>query len=257
MEHFSFQPDKTTKTEKAMPNEKQSTTLSLVKVYLWFALGLLITGVVSFALPYLFGALAAKDGASVDALANVYVGLLIGSIVLMIPAFIIINVQGFRKNFPVMITSYIIYSLCMGVLLSSLILLFIGSGEGLNTIYLAFFITGGIFLVCGLIGALTKNSNLKIVYPILFSILAGILVISLVNIFIGSNTIYLILDFVLFGVMIISTILDMHNINRIAEKGGFDNGNNLAVYCAFTIYVDFIWLFIRIVYYLLLAKNKN
>ena len=256
MEHFSFQPDKTAKTEKAVPSEKQSTTLSLVKVYLWFALGLLITGVVSFVLPYLFGALASK-GTSADTLANVYIGLLIGSIVLMIPSFIIINVQGFRKNFPVMITSYIIYSLCMGVLLSSLILLFIGSGEGLNTIYLAFFITGGIFLICGLIGALTKNSNLKIVYPILFSILIGILVISLVNIFIGSNTLYLILDFVLFGVMIISTILDMHNINKIAEKGGFENGNNLAVYCAFTIYVDFIWLFIRIVYYLLLAKNKN
>ncbi len=256
MEHFSFQPDKTAKTEKAVPSEKQSTTLSLVKVYLWFALGLLITGVVSFVLPYLFGALVSK-GTSADTLANVYIGLLIGSIVLMIPSFIIINVQGFRKNFPVMITSYIIYSLCMGVLLSSLILLFIGSGEGLNTIYLAFFITGGIFLICGLIGALTKNSNLKIVYPILFSILIGILVISLVNIFIGSNTLYLILDFVLFGVMIISTILDMHNINKIAEKGGFENGNNLAVYCAFTIYVDFIWLFIRIVYYLLLAKNKN
>jgi uncharacterized protein len=255
MEQFSFEPEKVTKTTHAIPTEKAKAELSLVKVYLWFALGLLITGAVSLALPYIMAAFVNDQNA--ELIADVYIGMMVASIILLLPAMIIIHIQSFRKNTPLILTSYIIYAIAMGVLLSVIFLDFLSSASGIQTLCIAFFVTGGVFLLCGLFGALTKKHDLKLVYPIVMSVILGVLVISLVNIFIGSSVVYWVTDFVLFGVIIIVAMLDNHQIHKFADSGCFENATNLAIYCAFTIYSDFIWIFIRLVYYISLFKGKN
>lgn len=255
MEEFSFDAEKTTKKYSPIPTEKQQATLSLVKVYLWFALGLLITGVVSLALPFILT--ASLNGQNEELVAKIYIGMIIASVILMIPSMVIIHVQGFRKNMGLMLTSYVIYAIAMGVLLSTIFFGLVDGGEGSQTICIAFFVTGGIFLFCGLFGALTKKSNLSAVYPIIFSIIATIFVVSIVNVFIGSSLVYWLTDFILFGVMIVVVMLDCHNIHKIADAGHFDNSNNLAIYCAFTLYVDFIWVFLRVAYYISLLKSNK
>ena len=183
--------------------------------------------------------------------------LYIVSALLIFPAMIIINIQGFRKNTPLILTSYIIYALAMGVLLSVLFLNLVGPGEGLNTICIAFLVTGGVFLINGLIASLTKKTNLNILWPILGSLSLGAMTISLINFFIGSPTIYWIVDFVLLGVMLLVSLIDSFNIRKIAEAGGFTNNTNLAIYCAYTLYVDFIWIFVRILFYLVIYNNRR
>jgi FtsH-binding integral membrane protein len=42
---------------------------------------------------------------------------------------------------------------------------------------------------------------------------------------------------------------------KSVEKGGANQ--NLALYCAFNMYSDFIVIFVRILYILLIAKNRN
>ena len=132
MEEYHVHVEKSKKETKPLMS---STGVAMFKVYLWFALGLLITGVVSLTIPNLAG----------------YSTAMILSIVLMLPAGIVMAIQSFRRNFPVMLTSYIIYSVGMGVLLSSVMLVFVGSGsQGIYTISTAFFATGLIFLIMGL-----------------------------------------------------------------------------------------------------------
>lgn len=228
--------------------------VAMFKVYLWFALGLLITGVVSLVTPNLL-LLLANNGVSVESLSNIYLAMIVVSVILMLPSIIIIHVQGFRKNRVVMLLGYIIYALSMGVLLSALFLSFVDSGDGLGTICLAFFLTGGVFFVMGAIGALTKK-NLNMLWPILLSLMLGVMVISLVNMFINADIVYWITDFVMLGVMLIVIAIDTNNIKRLAESGSFDNNTNLAIYFAFNLYYDFIWLFVRIFIYIISAKNR-
>jgi uncharacterized protein len=255
MQEFSFEPEKTKRRTSPIPTEEQKSALSLVKVYLWFALGLLVTGAVSFALPYIL--VSVMNGKNDDAVANAYLVMIIVSAVLMLPSMIIVHIQGFRKNTPLILISYMIYAIAMGVLLSVVFLDFAGTEKGIQSICIAFFVTGGIFLLCGIFGALTKKSNLSIVYPILFSILLGVTIISLVNFFMQSSMVYWIADFVLFGVMIVIVMLDNHNIHKIAASGAFENSTNLAIYCAFNLYVDFIWVFVRVLYYIALFSKKK
>lgn len=255
MEQYTFEPENVKTSTKPVASKAQKATLSLVKVYLWFALGLLITGVVSLGLPNLL--VLFQGTAGEETMNTIYIVGIVVSVILMIPALIVLNVQAFRKNVPLIITTYVIYALSMGVLLSSLFLSLVGPGEGMNTICVAFFVTGGIFLINGVLAALMKKTNLNMLWPILSSLVLGVLIISLVNFFIGSETIYWIVEFVIFGVMLVSTLLDMHNINKLAESGQFENSTNLSVYCGFMLYVDFIWLFIRILYYIILFSKKN
>lgn len=255
MEQYTFEPENVKASTRPVASKAQKATLSLVKVYLWFALGLLITGVVSLGLPNLL--VLFQGTAGEEKMNTIYIVGIVVSVILMIPALIVLNVQAFRKNVPLIITTYVIYALSMGVLLSSLFLSLVGPGEGMNTICVAFFVTGGIFLINGVFAALMKKTNLNMLWPILSSLVLGVLIISLVNFFIGSETIYWIVEFVIFGVMLVSTLLDMHNINKLAESGQFENSTNLSVYCGFMLYVDFIWLFIRILYYIILFSKKN
>ncbi len=255
MEQYTFEPENVKTSTKPVASKAQKATLSLVKVYLWFALGLLITGVVSLGLPNLL--VLFQGTAGEETMNTIYIVGIVVSVILMIPALIVLNVQAFRKNVPLIITTYVIYALSMGVLLSSLFLSLVGPGEGMNTICVAFFVTGGVFLINGVLAALMKKTNLNMLWPILSSLVLGVLIISLVNFFIGSETIYWIVEFVIFGVMLVSTLLDMHNINKLAESGQFENSTNLSVYCGFMLYVDFIWLFIRILYYIILFSKKN
>jgi FtsH-binding integral membrane protein len=252
MEEYHVHVEKSRKETKPLMS---STGVAMFKVYLWFALGLLITGVVSLTIPNLLVSLV-ETSEDPNAIMAGYSTAIILSIVLMLPTGIVMAIQSFRRNFPVMLTSYIIYSVGMGVLLSSVMLVFVGYGShGIYTISTAFFATGLIFLIMGLISAFSKV-NFNFFVPIISTLIMGVFTISLVNILIGSEMIYWIVEFVLFGVMVIVVGIDTYNIKRLAEAGELDNPN-LALYCAYRLYTDFIWIFIRILYYLLLANRRN
>jgi|SRR5574344_290797 len=70
-----------------------------------------------------------------------------------------------------------------------------------------------------------------------------------------SLTIYWIIEGIFVVLIIISTFLDMYNIKKIASYGSSDN--NIALYCALNLYGDFIILFIRVLYFVMLAGGRN
>lgn len=256
MEEFSFEPQDVRKSTKPIVDEKKKgASLSLIEVYLWLALGLLISGVVSLGLPNLIVLLSGSF--DVDLLSTIYLGVFILSVIFLLISGMVCRIQAFRKNMPLIITSYVIYSLSMGVLLSNIFLLYVGPGDGISTIALAFFVTGGVFLLCGIFGALTKKKNLSFLIPILMSVLMGALIISLVNFFLQSSLLYWIFDFIFLGALLLGVGLDFHSIYKIADSGAFEKSKNLAIFCAFTLYSDFIYLFVRFLLIILSSNRKK
>ena len=173
----------------------------------------------------------------------VYAGLLIGSGIFLFALMIWIMVVSFRQRGNLFIP-FTLYAVNMGVLLSACTLF-----VPVTTVAISLGITCLTFGVMFVIGYFTKV-NTSILWMIVVGLLVGALLISLFNIIwslvspVTFDNIYWLVSFAIFGAMMLITIIDVANMKRIAERG--EGSRNLALYCAFNLYVDFIYMFIRI-----------
>ena len=135
---------------------------------------------------------------------------------------------------------FIIYSAMMGVTMSSIFMLYTA-----ESIAYVFFITAGMFLVMSVIGYVTRM-DLSKVGSVLFMALIGIIIASVVNIFLNSEMLYWIISYV--GVVVFTGLAayDTQKIKHmLVEYGTADDlGNRLALLGALTLYLDFINLFL-------------
>lgn len=260
MEHYEFTPNdadvRVEKTERPISTPKKAT-FNMAKVYLWMALGLLITGLVSIGLPELFIALIQNGSLSAETANAVYRVLLVVSILAMVPSMIIISVQALRKNFVLDVISYIVYTVAMGVLLGVVFVGFVEPGEGLWTIGIPFLVTAVCFAGMGLIGSLMKDSTVGVIIPVISTLAIGCFTIYMINSFIGSAIVYWIVDFILFGLMLLTVAIDTKSVKDVAESIGFTNNTNLAIYCAYMLYVEFIWIFLRVLLYTMMFSRRK
>ena len=144
----------------------------------------------------------------------------------------------------------IVYSALNGATLS-----FIFLAYSLGSIAKTFFITTGMFGVMALVGATTKR-DLSKMGSILFMALIGLIIASLVNIFLHSSGLDWIIS--LIGVVLF-TALTAHDVQRVkrlaTESDLYDDTQvgRLAVISALSLYLDFINLFL----YLLRFFGRN
>lgn len=173
----------------------------------------------------------------------VYAGLLIGSGIFLFILMIWIMVVSFKGRGNLFVP-FTLYSIAMGVVLSACTMF-----TPIETIAISLGITVLVFGIMFLIGYFSKV-NTSILWMIVVGILIGSLLISLFNIvwmlfFKDSfKNIYWLVSFAVFGAMMLVTIIDVANMRRIAERG--EGTRNVALFCAFNLYVDFIYMFIRI-----------
>ena len=144
----------------------------------------------------------------------------------------------------------IVYSALNGATLS-----FIFLAYSLGSIAKTFFITTGMFGVMALVGATTKR-DLSKMGSILFMALIGLIIASLVNIFLHSSGLDWIIS--LIGVVLFTalTAYDVQRVKRLAtESDLYDDTQvgRLAVISALSLYLDFINLFL----YLLRFFGRN
>ena len=130
------------------------------------------------------------------------------------------------------------YSFLTGLTFSSIFVVY-----EISSIIYVFGITALLFLIFALIGYFTKIDLTKIgVY--LFMALLGVIICSIINIFVGSETFNLGITIVCLIVFIIYIAYDMQIIKRnlylIPEE------DNLAIYGALQLYLDFINIFLRL-----------
>ena len=135
---------------------------------------------------------------------------------------------------------FILYSVLNGVTLSSIFLVY-----DIGTIATTFFVTAGTFLTMSIIGYMTRI-DLSKVGNVLFMLLIGLLIATIVNIFLASTTLYWIITYAGVVIFVGLTAWDTQKIRRTFEEHGTadDNGNKLALFGALILYLDFINLFL-------------
>lgn len=154
---------------------------------------------------------------------------------------------GFQKLSSIALVSvFILYSILMGMSLSTIFLVYTGA-----SIFSTFLITAGTFGVMAILGYTTKTDLTKF-GSILMMGLIGIILASIVNRFMGSGTMDLIIS--ILGVLIFTglTAYDVQKLKRIGSgvEYGTDHTNKLAVMGALSLYLDFINLFLFLLRFL-------
>lgn len=239
------------KKSKVTPEKKM---LPFTKILLFLGLGLLITGIVSFSIPQILFT-ATNDP---NVIMTTSLVLMIVSSIISIPLSFVVMFKAMSPKMKVSLICYIVYAICIGVLLSSVFiyLLWEDQGSALSTIAISFFITAGCFILMGLFGAIFKKNLNSILWPILLTACIGTLILTLVNFFFFNDIIYWITDFVIFGVILLITAIDFNNINRLIKNKNFSSLNSMCIYCAFMLYSDFILIFIRVLYFVMRFREN-
>ncbi len=201
------------------------------QVYFWMAMGLGLTGIVAgwMALnPSLMMGLARNMGLF-WMLALVQLG-----IVFWLSAAIMrISVMAATIGFSV-------YATLNGILLSWIFLIYTGA-----SIAATFFVTAGMFGAVSIYGFVTKR-DLTSIGSFCFMGLIGIILASIVNIFLKSPALYWLVTYAGIAVFVGLTASDTQKLKRIHEQG-MQSGEvlkKLALLGALALYLDFINLFL-------------
>ncbi len=214
----------------------QSSTLlsSLVsRVFLWMGGALAVTAVVSLivtASPSLSNLLISSP--------FIYIGLLIAEVALVMYLSFRIRTMSPTTAFA----AFFAYAILNGITLSTIFLIYTAS-----SIATAFFVTAGTFGCMAIIGYTTKK-DLTGFGSIALMVLIGIILASIVNIFLNNPVIYWITS--ILGVIIFAglTAYDAQKIKQFAISGNGDSDTigRAEVMGALTLYLDFINLFLFI-----------
>lgn len=174
----------------------------------------------------------------------------IGGLIAYIPVMIWVHVAACRQGKTVG-PAFFAYSIVMGILLSPICLL------DMWTIIISFGATCLSFAVMALIAWTTKR-NLSGLAIFGMSLLIGAFVLSLFNfiiyLFVGFEPLYWLVSFLFFFAILILTVVDLNHVKKIAQSG--IGTKNLAIWCALNLYVDFIYIFIRILAIVASIRNK-
>lgn len=231
-------------------DDAESKSSFLSKVFLYFGSAVLITAVVCIVISAIFSKIWPIYDSETSL--NAYIALsTVGGIGLLITE-IFIMFKSLR-NRGSLLGPFILYSVFMGVLLSSLTF-YIGDSY---TIGIALFITSLMFFtMCGL-GYLTHN-KMNVYLKIFIGLMVVATLLCLVNFVIlpfalyGGNydayyaywRIYWIIEAVVILAYLFVTLFDMARIRKIAESG--QGSNNVALYCALNLYSDFVVMFLYV-----------
>lgn len=201
------------------------------KVYVWMTLALLLTGVTAYGV-------ATSPGIMMALATNkiLFFGLIIAEFALVLGVSGAIN----RLSLATATLMFVAYSVINGALLS-----FIFLAYTMESVTSVFFITAATFAVMAVFGYTTKK-DLTSIGRMLFMALIGIIIATLVNMFIGSSGLNMIISYVGVLIFIGLTAYDSQKIKEMLAMSGStgEAGQKLALLGALTLYLDFINLFI-------------
>lgn len=214
----------------------------IANVFTYMFAALAITGVIA----YWFGSSATLLSYLVNLETGGMTGL--GIFVAFAPlAFVLVMSFAFnRLSSLILLVLFIAYSVLMGMSLSFIFLIYT-SASIVNT----FAVTSVTFGIMALVGYTTKTDLTKF-GSILFMGLIGIIVAMMINWFVGSETMELIIS--ILGVLIFTglTAYDVQKLKRIGAgvEYGSETTNKLAILGALNLYLDFINLFLFLLRFL-------
>ena len=212
----------------------QSSALSfpalMSKVYLWMTLALVVTGMTAYyvaSTPAILYAIVSNQIA--------FWGLFIGELVLVF----VLSSRIMSLSFVTASLMFVIYSIMNGVFFSFILLAYTE-----QSIATTFLITAGTFGAMSLFGFVTKR-DLSAMGRILFMLLIGLLIATVVNIFMKAEGLTLILNYAGVVIFVGLTAYDTQSIKQMLQEHGDKEGaEKIALLGSLSLYLDFINLFI-------------
>ena len=201
------------------------------KVYVWMTLALALTGFTAYGVATSPGIITALYSNSV-----LLWGLVIAEFAIVFGVSAAIN----RLSLSTATLLFVLYSVINGALFSSIFLVYT-----MSSIASVFFITAGTFAVMALVGYTTKK-DLSSMGKILFMALIGIIIATIVNIFLKSSGLETIISYLGVLLFVGLTAYDTQKIKSMlvmAPDAG-EASQKIALLGALTLYLDFINLFI-------------
>ncbi len=206
----------------------------ITQVYGWMAFGLFVTAIVALFL--------SNRIVSDPELAETLSGLIFPLFLVELVIVWVISARTGKASVPESGTLFILYSISNGVFFSIVLSAFGYDVAGLA--FLATFLTFGVMAIYGAVAKqdLTKWGNIAFMF-----LIAGIIG-SVLNFFLGSETLYWVITY---GLLIVFVILVAYNTQKLKSMAAHAEATNTpvskyAVSGALTLYLDFINLFILI-----------
>ncbi|OIP44854.1 MAG: hypothetical protein AUK28_09150 [Desulfobacterales bacterium CG2_30_60_27] len=213
----------------------QDSTIFLAKVFNWMAVGLGVTGLVAL--------LVANSAVAQQMILGnrlVFFGLIIGELGLVF--YLSARIQ--RISAQAATGLFLLYSALNGATLSAILLLYTAT-----SVAATFFVTAGMFGAMAVYGLVTKK-DLASFGSFLFMGLMGMIIASVVNMFLGSSLLSWLISGI--GVLVFTglTAYDVQKITQMGAQGIMEQGEVAirkgAVMGALALYLDFINLFLSL-----------
>ena len=201
------------------------------KVYLWMTLALSLTGFVAYRTTQSEFLLGLIFGSSFG-----FIGIILVELALVF--WISSGIQRMSSNMAIGL--FLLYSVLNGLTLSVLLIAYTGA-----SVSSTFFITAGMFGAMSVYGYTTKQ-DLSSWGNLLFMALIGIILASVVNIFLQSSGLYWVISYIGVLIFVGLTAYDTQKIKELAAQviAESEEGRKVAILGALTLYLDFINMFI-------------
>ena len=219
---------------------RQTQTQVLVNTYVrsvynWMAIGLGLTGIVAF---YVINSPSLLQLIFGNRL--IFFGLIIGELALVFS----ISARVHKMQASTATALFVLYAALNGATLSVVFLAYTKS-----SIASTFFICAGTFVACSIYGWTTKR-DLTSFGGFLVMGLIGIIIASLVNLFLRSSAMHMIISYIGVFVFVGLTAYDTQKIKNMAltQPAGLEAGaiRKGAILGALSLYLDFINLFLML-----------
>jgi hypothetical protein len=212
---------------------QEASTIFLAKVFNWMAAGLALTGIVAW--------FAVASGLTLSiARSPLYIFLILAELGMVF--YLAARVEKMKAATATAL--FIGYAALNGLTLSVIFLRYTGT-----SIAGTFMITAGMFGAMAVYGMVTKR-DLSGLGSFMFMGLIGIILASVVNMFLGSSTLHLAISAVGVLVFVGLTAYDVQRIKEMGEQGIMSQGESTvqkgAILGALALYLDFINLFIML-----------
>lgn len=218
--------------EFSIPRSVTHTRNILKNVYIWMTIALAITGVTAFGLSQ-----------NVELVVSLYANnIIFGIWILQLASVFFLSMFVWKMNPTLATVVFAVYAVLNGISLSSIFILY-----SLGSVATVFFITAGMFAAMSVYGLTTKRDLTKIGNFLLMGVI-GLVIASLVNFFLKSDTMSYIISFV--GVIVFTglTAWDTQKIKQQSDAYGDTLSEadyiRVSIQGALSLYLDFINMFI-------------
>lgn len=210
---------------------KSYQAVFITKVYNWMALALLVTGVIAYltaTTPQLMNAIIGSK--------ILFFGLIIGELLLVI--YLSRSINKMSRNMA--IGAFLLYSVLNGLTMSIIFLVYTSS-----SIATTFYITAGTFAAMSFYGYTTKR-DLTSIGNMAFMALIGIIIASVVNMFLQNEMMYWIISYLGVAIFVGLVAYDTQKLKEIGNRGfaSEDGMEKSSIMGALSLYLDFVNLFL-------------